>query len=220
MATALAASAGEMSKDMAARAGSLTLRLGNFERTTSAHPEFGVQRSVEIGTCVCVLNYTGAECDIGFVDVREQQESLQSQDPIVGTLKFETTEGVIKRSIAHVGLTLPTAAFNQIWNATEATDGAIRSLQIEAEEQERDYLPSVWYVTKVALIESMGDARNFDLKTHRDLPIPPRQHPVVVEIRALCASIASTLQRLVILLIFFLAVAAVVWGIEYLLERH
>ena len=189
--------------------GYLAVNLGTFRRTTSTSAENST-RAVHIENCVIRegreiqgRKYYGEQIEMSIHETKPGQELWKDDPEKIGALSTESL---------HMSLYLPADAFGTLWAAAAATDGAWRQMSFEYKAPGNAILS----ITTAVLVEFIsGDAEvDFDPKTGRVRPVPPRKNPVVAELQTIRNELTSGFSRLTVWIVTAFIVVALVAGMR------
>jgi hypothetical protein len=187
----------------------LSIGIGNFTRGVRISAR-GARRNVTITECRIISggeiqgkNFYNDLIEV-YVDEVYQGEVWEDDAERIGSLILD--RGTLRLSLISDG-------FQQFWMASEATDGATRTIQIGYWID--DLTQQAFAVTEVGLWEKMPKDAEFEFtnpKTGRLNPMPPREHPVVAEMRAMTKKFSkAVLSILWFVLIIVIIINASSW---------
>jgi hypothetical protein len=180
--------------------GSLNVRLGTFERHVTASAE-GTRRALRIDDCTVIAGWIGRDIHDAPLEIWTW-EAVPDDPPVPDDA---TSIGTLNTSRMHANIGLPPGAFAQLWAAAAATDGATRNIHIELESEDAD--KAILAVTMVTLVEAMPTD---GAAGQPGRSVPPRIHPVVVELRIMREKMMVVMRWMVIAIALVVTVNAVI----------
>ena len=183
----------------------LLIRLGHFTRFAKATATT-FQRSIHSKECM-VLTHDGLDLEgfKGHIELtiyeRIDQTPLWDKDPDkIGA--FAATDDRFRHFITfHV----PTGAFEPLWAAAAATDGALKNIQVDYCLSEDRQFATIYGATYTE--DFPQDTGTFSSKYISKEVVNPRIHPVVAELRSWGRDFNSFAKVAYILLIVWAAIS-------------